>query len=309
MNENPHIGLLHRDEVILLARQHLAPTTELLRDVTNYGTNLVVRCVATTSERTLKDLVICGVLLRQVVAMLDSVEVLCENGAVYAAHIPARALFEASVSIDWILKDDSLNKALHYYVSKLRKDRLWAARTQPGSAEATEFEQDVPAANRPPLAEEGKKKIEEIDRLLSLPAYVSINNAFEAIYQKRKREAQWYVPFGIRSVRQMSKAVGRATAYRVFYEPASEAVHGVNWGEHIQASPGLVSIQPIRHLRGIQTLMRFVFPTTVHTYQQVLSSYRPGELQAFSRKYVEEWRNQFWAIPDVQYRGKGVVRV
>lgn len=45
--------------------------------------------------------------------MLDAVEVLARAGAVHAAFVPARAAFEASLYIEWILASfpqDSIGK-------------------------------------------------------------------------------------------------------------------------------------------------------------------------------------------------------
>jgi hypothetical protein len=44
-----------------------------------------------------------GTLLRQVVAMIDAVEILMCRSAVHAASLQLRALFEASVYIEWML--------------------------------------------------------------------------------------------------------------------------------------------------------------------------------------------------------------
>ena len=80
-----------------------------------------------------------AILLRQAVAMLDGVGILLANGATHAANLQMRALFEASVYMDWILLNDSERKADYYYVHNLRRKRIWALRTQPGSPESQEF--------------------------------------------------------------------------------------------------------------------------------------------------------------------------
>ena len=51
-----------------------------------------------------------GALLRQIVTMLDGVEVLLSNGASYTAQLQLRALLEASIYIEWILKGDGDKK-------------------------------------------------------------------------------------------------------------------------------------------------------------------------------------------------------
>ncbi len=37
------------------------------------------------------------------------------------------------------------------------------------------------------------------------------------------------------------------------------------------------------------------------TYRVVLQQYRPHELEAFNRKYVEEWRAAFRNVREVRY--------
>lgn len=79
VREHEHPALLDRENVTADAEKHLKPWLDLVRDLVNYGTNLIVRCVQ-SSERKTKDRVVLTILLRQAVAMLDSVEVLLSKG-------------------------------------------------------------------------------------------------------------------------------------------------------------------------------------------------------------------------------------
>ena len=127
--------LLDPEGVVKQIKEHLGPWIKLIRDVTNYGSNHIPRCFG-SSKKQLADIVVLGILLRQVVAMLDAIEVLLANGAVHAAKLQMRALFEASAYMDWILSSDSEKKAEYFYVHNLRRKRLWARRTQPSSVES-----------------------------------------------------------------------------------------------------------------------------------------------------------------------------
>ncbi len=94
VGESEYKPLLDRDRALNDVRQHLGPWLKLIQDVTNYGTNLIPRCFS-TSERKLRDVVVLGILLRQVVAMLDGVEILLSQGAAHAASLQMRAALEA----------------------------------------------------------------------------------------------------------------------------------------------------------------------------------------------------------------------
>jgi hypothetical protein len=130
--EDPHKGLLDDEGATTLVSEKLKTWTNLLRDLANYGSHLIPRAFM-SSEKTLADAVLIGTLLRQLVAMIDATEILLCRSAVHAATLQLRAMFEASVYIDWMLAGDRENKATYYYVHNLLQRRLWALRVQPGT--------------------------------------------------------------------------------------------------------------------------------------------------------------------------------
>ena len=78
------------------AKQYFSKHIDLLVDLANYGSNLIPR-VYDSSNKKLEDIVVIGVLLKQVVSMIDAVEILVSNGAVGPANLQARAAFESSL--------------------------------------------------------------------------------------------------------------------------------------------------------------------------------------------------------------------
>src|ERR1044071_3869513 len=103
--EQPYAAILNRDEACDHVHQHFSAQLALIEDLANYGSNLVVRAF-TSSDRSIGALVSCCVLLKQVVGMLDSAQVLLEAGTAGSALLPARTAFEASVYLDWLLFSD-----------------------------------------------------------------------------------------------------------------------------------------------------------------------------------------------------------
>ncbi|MHB8814971.1 MAG: hypothetical protein ACYDAE_17100, partial [Steroidobacteraceae bacterium] len=98
VKETPHKTLLDRDAARKAMAQGFAPQLDMLTDVVNYTSNLIPRAYE-RSERKLRDVIVCFVLLKQFASMLDAVEVLARVGAIHAALVPARAAFEASLYI------------------------------------------------------------------------------------------------------------------------------------------------------------------------------------------------------------------
>jgi hypothetical protein len=118
---------LNDEGATAIVSKQLQTWTNLLRDLANYGSHLIPRSYS-SSEKALGDVVLIGTLLRQLVAMIDAIEILLRRSAVHAATLQLRAMFEASVYIDWMLAGDRENKAAYYYVHNLLRLRLWAMR-------------------------------------------------------------------------------------------------------------------------------------------------------------------------------------
>jgi hypothetical protein len=288
---------------------HFIYIEKLLKDIVNYGSNLIPRCF-TTSERKLEDAVIIGVLLRQVITMVDAAEILISNAAIYSSQLQARAGFEASIYIDWILKSDTEKKAKYYYVANLRKDRLWAYRTIGESPDQSQFDEMAGELSSELLKKademkaEAKRQIEKIDRVLSGASFLDVNNDLQN-YKDQKRlpyEPTWYSPLGVSSVRQIAIEVKRLPEYEFFYSLTSEVMHSSRYRHHIQFGNGKLTFEPVRCLKGIDTLINFMVACTLKTYMNILGHYRPAEIPAFRKKYAEDWRVSFRNIKSVRYK-------
>ncbi len=253
-------------------REHFSRHIELLIDLVNYGSNLVPRAYD-SSKKKREDIMVILVLLKQVISMVDAVEVLVSKGAVTQASLQARAAFEASLYIDWILRDDAIKKAKYYYVSNLRSQRLWALRFKTGTQEqetfSKQFEDIEEHLKLDDLSELQKKAEEELDRVetfLNRPAWIEINNEFEKRKNKKTgAEVYWYKLLGVNSIRKLAGEVGRLGEYDLFYSRSSEVTHTASYKDHVQFVKGTVVFEPIRQLKDIQFVLRFATITTIAT--------------------------------------------
>jgi len=234
---------------------------------------------------------------------------LISKGAVSTSHLQARAAFEASIYIDWILQGDSGKKAKYYYVANLRNQRLWALRFKTGTPEEQIFseafkdiEKYIQQDDRGDLEKIAEGEINKIDSLLSKPGWMEISNEFEKVKNKKTgAERDWYKLLGVTSVRQLAKKVGRLGEYDLFYTRSSEVMHGTSYTNHIQFRKGAITFEPIRQLRDIDLVLRFISLTTISTYVSILRHYRHGELSHFRHKYLQDWQQLFLNLPSVSY--------
>ena len=304
--DDPHVGLLDDDGATKFASEQLKTWTGLLRDLANYGSNLIPRAFS-SSGKTLGDAILIGTLLRQVVAMIDAIEILLCRSAVHAATLQLRAMFEASVYIDWMLAGDREKKAAFYYVHNLLRLRLWAKRVQSGTAESSSFRDilnKVGLSVDETLGDEGKSQVREIDRVLSQPRFAEVDNEFRDWKKQNGRRPAWYSPLGVADLRNMAIKVNKEPLYLFVYGPGSEVMHASNYGHHIHFESGRVSFHSIRHPKEFSYTVRLTAIIAMGLFMEVLREYREGELPRFGQKYVEKWQKALMSIPELKIEEK-----
>jgi len=301
--EDPHKGVLDDEGATAFASEKLKPWTDLLRDQANYGSNLIPRAYS-SSEKTLGDAIVIGVLLKQVVAMIDAIEILLCRSAVHAANLQLRAMFEASVYLNWMLAGDRENKAAYYYVYNLSRLRLWAMRVQSGTAESASFKSAMDTARLPvdeTLGDEGKRQVQEVDRILSQPRFAAVHHEFQDWKKRTRRRPAWYSPLGVSDLRNMAQSVHKEPLYLMVYGPGSEVMHASNYGHHLRFQYQRVSFHSIRHPKGFSNTVRYTAMIALDSFMKVLDEYRAGERATrFGPKYVEKWQQAFMNLPELK---------
>ncbi len=306
MEIKPYEKLLHREVQIHDVHEHYEKQLELLKSLTDYGTFLIAGTFH-TSKKEMSEIIVLLVLLKQVVSMVDAIHVLASNACSEALLLQGRALFEASLYIDFILSGDSNNKAEHYYVSNLRNEVHWNKRTQENETEHQRFSDSLGDYSSvlenavKKLGTQAAERITEIEGFLSKPPFDEINNTLLNARGSRPYEASWYKPFGVNSVRQMANTLSRLPEYELFYSPTSEVIHSSAYRKHIQFQGGKISIKQIRDISNLKTAIQFVAAITLRSYRQILMHYRPAQLSEFNSKYIEFWQEPFMNIPNISY--------
>jgi hypothetical protein len=302
--------ILDRKKNITEANQIFSKQIDTLIDMVNFGSNLIVRAYD-SSKKGLEDAIVIGVLLKQVVSMVDTVEVLASQGIVKPAYLQVRSAFEASLYIDWILKSESKKKAEYYYVSNLRNIKLWTLRYLEGTKENLDFSQlmvDLKDNLEPQFLtkkqeEEAKKQVTEIDRILSQDGFRQINEEFESKRGKKtSTEVYWYKPLQIDSIKKLAEVVGRLPEYVLYYSVGSELAHTTSYREHVKFNKGRITFEPVRHLEDMNSLLQAAMGVCLSSYSSIIKHYRFDERKYFSTKYKTDWIDAFQNIPSVSYK-------
>lgn len=307
MSENPQSHVIDRETSKDAVDTHLQTQMALLRDLSDYGSNLVLRAFF-SSKTDMASIVVCCVFLKQIVAMVDAVEVLLREGCGLAAVLPARAAFEASLYLHYVLEADSDLRASRYYVANVRNDQNWAKKLIPGTPEAkalNELAKELGVEEFDDADEKfaaASKQFEDTQENLAQPGLKEIDDEFTAARKKRPYDVEWYtLGGGISSVRKLAIHLGRLPEYETFYSRGSKVMHTAAYRDHVKFSDGQVHILNVRDISDVHSTMSMICTVAFGAYRRVIGTYRVGEQDALRQKYLDDWKPAFQSIPQFNY--------
>jgi|GEM_PF-846597 len=128
MITEPLRKLLDREESIDDAKEKIGKVSPLLKEVINYSTNVCGRCFITETPLKEEDKSI-AFLYRHIIEFADAVEVLISNCCPMPAIPLVRSMYEALLTIQYILKENYKNRSLAwlylYYHDLLEKHKIY----------------------------------------------------------------------------------------------------------------------------------------------------------------------------------------
>lgn len=309
MVDQAHRDILDRETSSAEAQEHLGSALDLVREVVDYGSNLLVRCMGGTTGEIL-DVVAIGVFGKQAVAALDSVEQLARTGSGLGARVVMRALLEASMYCEWVLAGPDDGRARAYYVANLRSEISWSKRALPGTPEHERFRQAMGELYEDPLddvpngEDHVANRIAQVENHLKSEKFDAINSKFNDLRKGKARDPSWHRVAGAPTVRDVAIAVGRLAEYTIFYDIYSSDSHSGSYGSHLEVREGGAILYPIRSLRQIDEVLQNSLTFAFRTYRALLSNYRPDEIPAYNRLYITEWSHRYRSIPRISVESK-----
>ena len=304
MTEAKAKQLLDRDLMDTFVAEKLSPTITLLRELVDYGADLIHRA-AQRHENSRGDLIIIGHFLKHAITMLDGVEIQLSRGAVSQATVSARSMLETYIYLSWLLKEDTERRTRQFYVWHQRQQRVWVRRMIPGTTEHAEFAKCRAAV--PKMTEGAQAELHENDarrqdavigKFLSDPQNRAFNDAFEKIKRKNS-DVHWYQPGGPNSVRDMAKRLNLDVEYDVFYSQFSDVSHATAFDKNVKFRNGTIILEQIRNPEGFRTVVNHVSTLALEIFRSIIARYFPQDMEAYNLTYVTKWRERFFSVPEV----------
>lgn len=267
------------------------------REVITFAADLCLRCFVTTSEPEDDAVIACE--FRQVVACADAVATLLQGGAGYMARLPLRSMYEALLSMRWMLAEDTPRRGRLYLVASLRRHRWWQLNGTPDAAErmhALLWKQVH--GEESPLDSEAVTDVtleaDQIERILNDPMFVEINRRFDDHRSRsgREHDPDWFKVDGVDSYAAMARSFGpdEELTYLIQYDAHSDAVHGRDHMRHLDLSgPNAHQIQFIRDPNDVPPILLAAATFLFRAMRTICGYYRPEELPALEARIRSDW--------------------
>ncbi len=286
----PWKKMLNVDFSAVNARELIDYACPFLEEVRNYATWVYGRCGNHGNDGDLPVFV----LFHHVIEMADGIHVLLSASCCEPALPLLRSLFEAFISMEYVLtsKDEAeySRKSRSWMYMERRKDikryALLDPIPQPQSNVPEMLKQHL--LNLGPLPDV-KGIIQEMERNLKSDEMAEI---VEEHHSKRPKASEWYQLFkGPNSRRELAREVGREDLYELFYTDWSRTAHGGDSQRYVIGKRG--GKYTIRSLRSCRNLYRYATWTSyflVGAMDLMIKRFRPAEL-APSSGYVR-WHDE-----------------
>lgn len=301
----PHESLkdiLDRDFQKVQAKDIIDAACTMLREIVNYGTRVFGRCSASTKDSEPRtsvppDMDIEGrihdehmpilLLYYHVLEMIDAVEVCLSQSSVVPARTHLRSAFEGLLQLEWILKDNTVQRAYAYLVSDVRDRVAIYKQLDPNTQESRQLRATIASDNLSrsigfPTISNIQNRIQNLENLLKKTQFDVVNQEFN-----RNPKLSWYAQYdGPRSIEQLAHKLQRPFQYWMLYREWSGTIHGQNlMREKVLPSGAFWTLRC-----PLQMPQAAVFAATfgIDATRLILNFYRPDEIGQFNLWYKEE---------------------
>jgi Family of unknown function (DUF5677) len=272
------------------------PQIKIAGEMRSYAADLLKRAFSTQAN-SLPDLIVIGHLFRQALSAFDGWLICLTEGAVDAASLHARGLWESSLYLEWIRVKGKERWTRQLYVASMRQELFAVRRATIGTAEQLAFQAACERAYGTPGPEYREEQAaitqrgQELTALLASEPYSEINASFDKMAKSGRPDPDWYKPGADapKSIFAMAKSLNRDAEYSTLYRSYSHHVHGTRSEHHFRVTAGAVVLEPIRSVEMFSDA--FVAPagTMMDILDSIIEVYRPGE-EAVFREHFVRWR-------------------
>jgi len=264
-------SIIDRDLSISQAKELIDFISPLLKECINYSSNLIARCFLTSGER--ETVKLAPLFLSQhMLGLADAIEVLLSQCCVQVVYTILRSLFEANLSIIYMLNDyprKSIDWMFCYYQENLKLFKKIAI-----SRQVNEYDDFI-------------KKLEQ---KLYEHQFDDVRDEYANLGGKKN----WFSLYrGPKNIYELAESQNKEGMYDSLYKISSSFVHATEIPLLANIKINGVdksTIRPLREWEGMQVNTIITLKLVCEIDEALLTRFRPQELPEYKKWYIENIR-------------------
>ncbi len=311
MSSDPFKQLFDPDASKNAAKDQIAAAVALINEVRNYGHRLFARS-SNRPEGGDENIPIL-LLYFHSLEMLDAIGILIAESAPDPAQLQLRAIFEALLSMEYILQMDTVRRAHAYMVVDVVQRLEWYEKLDPSSQSGQAYLKALAAdpdcqQMRPVRYDSSWAR--GLARVLRQPRYKEAYDKYRASQQdnakgrkRKRRRQQWYELYGgPDSLRKLAVALNHQGAYETLYGGLSAIARAGDVIRRLltKSRTGGPAVKATRDPSGISMIVNLAVSFALQATRLIIYRYRPGEEGAHARWFMNDVRKLWWAVDGVK---------
>lgn len=281
--------------------------SKLIDEALDFGTNLLKWELEKSQKG--DEHIVPILFFRNILSVADGISILIKNSSIDNSKSLVRVLIESIFNLEYLLQENTKNRALAYLVWNAHKDLKFIeqinSQTESGkrlkaNISKDKFAKDIAIEYRPEF-DEGKKNAEE---LLKQPDYIPVEIEYQRTHHSIKKNPNWFTLYdGPIDFEQLSAKINLNSFYQLNYRFYSKNIHSTNVhkGVLLTNEDGSGSIIQIRSWKdsistSVETLNLLLL--TFMTFQRKLLPERKDDFL----KWYGEFRNEYLQLVEISQK-------
>lgn len=280
--------------------------SKLIDEAIDFGTNLLKWRLDKNSED--DENIVPILFFRNILSVADGISILIKNSSIDNSKPLIRVLMESVCSLEYLLQENTKNRALSYFVWNAHRDLKFLEQINPntelGKQLKSNISKDKFAKNAVieelPEFEAGKKNAQE---LLKSPDYISVEEEYQRTCKKRKNP-NWFTLYdGPVDFEQLASKIELNAFYQLHYRAYSRNIHSTNVHKDvfIPNENGTSDIIQMRYAKDCLAVsvdtINFLLVSFI-TFRNKLLPEKNNDFQ----KWYSEFRNNYWKLQEASQR-------
>lgn len=281
----------------------LAKFSEVLDEAVNFGSQVFKWCNESLGGEADQEIPLI-LLFRRVLELTDAVSILIKASSAEPCKMHLRSMFEALLSINYLLEERESERAYAFLVCHTHKKIKTYKKLDPSTLQGKQFKgvlkdsilDDLDLSNRFDL----KSMVEQKKKLFEKDGYKEANQELNRLRGIGRKNPNWYELYdGPKDLERLAIKLNKREYYEIFYRYWSEYVHAndIISGNIIGSEKGSY-LMSIRQPFEAQSVVSLSLTMVLEVYRIMINHYVPLQITHYRIWYVEKMQKQYKELSD-----------